>query len=112
MELLKEKKEICVTDIYKLYPSVSMSTISTTITNLWKKKLVMRNTSTNNLRLTLVRLTIVGEKTLKEVRRIQCSTYSTLIDALDLDEKENDIFTNVLIRAIDHFDNELFTTKS
>ena len=63
LELIGIKGSMSISEISNFYPRVSNSTISTTITKLWKeKKLVDKNILPENQRITTVSLTDKGRE--------------------------------------------------
>jgi DNA-binding MarR family transcriptional regulator len=87
---------------------VSNSTISTTITKLWKeKKLVEKNILPENQRVTVVSLTKSGQKILDEIRQAQSITFKTVSKSLGLSSEQGEYFQLFLDNAIKFFDKEL-----
>ena len=69
LELVGTKGSMSISEICNFYPRVSSSTISTTITKLWKeKKLVDKNILPENQRITTVNLTEKGQIVLEEIK--------------------------------------------
>jgi DNA-binding MarR family transcriptional regulator len=99
-----------------LYPTVSNSTISTTVTKLWKdKKLVDKRILPENQRVTTVSLTEKGESILEEINRTQADVFSTVTRSLGLSPEQVQHFHEILKNAIDFFDEALglkFDNKS
>jgi DNA-binding MarR family transcriptional regulator len=97
-----------ISEIGSLYPSVSNSTISTTITKLWKdKKLVDKRILPENQRVTTVTLTEKGQKVLSEIRRTQSDVFSTVTISLGLSPDQVENFQGILKNAIGFFDKTL-----
>ena len=72
LELVGMRGNMSISEIGSLYPTVSNSTISTTISKLWKdKKLVDKRILPENQRVTTVSLTEKGEKVLEEIKSTQ-----------------------------------------
>jgi len=82
LELIGMKGQMSISEIGSLYPKVSNSTISTTITKLWKdKELVDKKILPENQRLTIVSLTEKGKQALAEIKRTQADVYATITKA-------------------------------
>jgi len=105
IELVGMKGSMSISEIGSLYPSVSNSTISTTITKLWKdKKLVDKNILPENQRVTTVTLTEKGKKILEEIKRTQADVFSTISVSLGLSPDQAEYFHDILKNAINFFD--------
>ena len=97
-----------ISEICNFYPRVSSSTISTTITKLWKeKKLVDKNILPENQRITTVNLTEKGQKALKEIKKKQSDVFNTVTTSLGLSAEQNASFQIILESAIGFFDDML-----
>ena len=108
LELLGMKGNMSISEIGNLCPTVSNSTISTTITRLWKdKKLVDKRILPENQRVTTVSLTEKGEQVLAEIKRTQADVYGTISTSLGLSPEQADYFKQILINAISFFDKRL-----
>jgi DNA-binding MarR family transcriptional regulator len=108
LELVGMKGNMSISEIGSLYPTVSNSTISTTITRLWKdKKLVDKRIVPENQRVTTVSLTEKGKKVLEEVKRTQSEVFSTVTVSLGLSPDQVEYFQQILVNAIGFFDKTL-----
>ena len=108
LELVGMKGNMSISEIGSLYPTVSNSTISTTITKLWKdKKLVDKRILPENQRVTTVSLTEKGKKVLEEVKRTQSGVFSTVTVSLGLSPDQVVYFQEILENAIGFFDKTL-----
>ena len=108
IELIGMKGSMSISEIGNLYPTVSNSTISTTITKLWKdKQLVDKRILPENQRVTTVTLTEKGQKILSEIRRTQSDVYSTVTVSLGLSADQIENFQEILEHAIGFFDKSL-----
>ena len=93
-----------ISEIGSLYPTVSNSTISTTITKLWKdKNLVDKNILPENQRVTTVTLTEKGKKILSEIKRTQADVFSTITVSLGLSPDQVEYFQEIIKNAINFF---------
>ena len=105
IELVGMRGSMSMSEIGSLYPSVSNSTISTTITKLWKdKKLVDKRILPENQRVTTVTLTDKGEKILEDIKRMQSDVFSTISVSLGLAPEQAEYFQDILKNAIGFFD--------
>jgi len=105
IELVGMKGSMSISEIGSLYPTVSNSTISTTITKLWKdKKLVDKKILPENQRVTTVTLTDKGEKILEDIKRMQSDVFGTISVSLGLAPDQAEYFQDILKNAIGFFD--------
>jgi len=108
IELLGMKGSMSISEIGSLYPTVSNSTISTTITKLWKdKKLVDKRILPENQRVTTVTLTEKGKEILTEIKRTQADVFSTISVSLGISPDQAEYFQDILKNAIGFFDETL-----
>jgi DNA-binding MarR family transcriptional regulator len=108
IELIGMKGSMSISEIGSLYPTVSNSTISTTITKLWKdKRLVDKTILPENQRVTTVTLTEKGQKILSEIRQTQSDVFSTVTVSLGLSPDQVEHFQDILEHAIGYFDKSL-----
>lgn len=105
LEHLSKKKKMSVSEIANTCPMVSGSTISTTITKLWKdKELVAKIKDPDNQRVTTVVLTPKGLSALDEIRKKRAEVYKTVLDLIAMDKEEEEVFKNIMKRVIRYFD--------
>jgi DNA-binding MarR family transcriptional regulator len=108
LQLIGTTGRMSISEICNFYPRVSSSTISTTITKLWKeKKLVDKNILPENQRITTVNLTEKGQKALKEIKKKQSDVFNTVATSLGLSAEQNASFQIILESAIGFFDDML-----
>ena len=108
LELVGTKGSMSISEICNFYPRVSSSTISTTITRLWKdKQLVEKKILPENQRITTVNLTEKGQKVLEQIKRKQSHVFKTVTASLELSVDQGDSFQQVLGNAIGFFDDLL-----
>ena len=108
LQLIGTTGRMSISEICNFYPRVSSSTISTTITKLWKeKKLVDKNILPENQRITTVNLTEKGQKVLDEIKKKQSDVFNTVTMSLGLSAEQNESFQLVLKGAIGYFDDLL-----
>ena len=108
LQLVGTTGRMSISEICNFYPRVSSSTISTTITKLWKeKKLVDKNILPENQRITTVNLTDKGQEVLEEIKKSQSDVFNTVTTSLGLSADQNESFQMVLESAIGFFDDML-----
>jgi len=108
LQLIGTTGRMSISEISNFYPRVSSSTISTTISKLWKeKKLVDKNILRENQRITTVNLTEKGQKALKEIKKKQSDVFNTVTTSLGLSAEQNASFQIILETAIGFFDDML-----
>ena len=108
--ILSELGEMAVSQIANIVPRTSVSTISTTITNLWKRKFVIKQISPTSQRVTLVSLTKKGLEVIDTLKQSESERYRTLIRALSVTEDEREMLIDIVNRAVGFFDKHLNTT--
>ena len=112
LELIGAKGETSISKIAGLCTGVSSSTISTTITRLWRqKKLVYKTILPQNQRVTMVSLTEEGKKVLEDIKKDQLVIYKAVAESLGLSFDEMDYFKTVIENAIHYFDDKLGLTS-
>ena len=105
LELIGTKGSMSISEISNFYQRVSNSTISTTITKLWKeKKLVDKNILPENQRITAVSLTDKGRNRLEQIKQSQSDAFTTVANSLNLTEEQNESFHVILKNSIGFFD--------
>ena len=108
LELIATKGSISISEICNFYPRVSSSTISTTISRLWKdKQLVEKRILPENQRITTVNLTEKGQNVLEKIKKKQSHVFRTVTKSLDLSDAQSKSFQQLLGNAIDFFDDLL-----
>ena len=108
LELIGTKGSMSISEISNFYPRVSNSTISTTITKLWKeKKLVDKNILPENQRITTVSLTDKGREIVEQIKREQSNVFTTVAQSLGLTADQNESFHQILKSSIGFFDDLL-----
>jgi DNA-binding MarR family transcriptional regulator len=108
LEILSMKDSMSVSEIASLYPTVSSSTISNSITKLWKeKKLVNKMINPENQRITIVSLNAKGKKFVKEIKKANSALYKTITVSLNLSSEEEIILKSILNKSIKFFDDRL-----
>jgi len=110
IELLGSKSDMSISEICELHPQASASTISTTITKLWKEKgLLTKTILPENQRVTIVNLTKQGRHVLKDIKAMHIAMYSTIEDSLGMTAKELNWLSERIEKAIGFFDQQFDT---
>ena len=108
LQLVAEHGTMTVSEISAAYPTVSESTISTSITKLWRDKgLVSKTISPENQRITLVELTDNGKNALAEVMKSRGRSYNALFHAIQVTEDEREVLIRICKRAVKYMDEHL-----
>jgi DNA-binding MarR family transcriptional regulator len=113
LELLDKAGTMTVSQIAALHPNVSESTISTTITKLWRdRKVVSKTICPENQRVTNVELTDKGKEELEVYAVHQAARYKALLKAMQISDEEGQMLFEVMSRAVKVFDGHLAKDKS
>lgn len=108
LQLIAENGTMTVSEIAAAYPTVSESTISTSITKLWRdKELVSKTISPENQRTTLVELTDKGKQALAEVMKNRGRSYNALFHAIQVTDDEREVLIRICRRAVQYMDEHL-----
>ena len=108
LELLSEKGDMTVSQVSAADPGASESTISSTITRLWRdKKMVTKTISPENQRTTIIGLTDKGRKIIEIFNKQREERFKTLFEAINVTDGEKEALLNVLRRATAFFDKHL-----
>ncbi len=112
LELIGTKKGMCISEIAEFFGGVSSSTISMTITKLWRKhKLVDKTIMPKNQRVTMVSLTNKGQQLLAEIKKDQLMIYKTVTESLGLAPEQDENLRKLLNNSIRFFDKQLGLNK-
>ena len=113
LALLNERSRMTISQIAAADPNISDSTVSTTITKLWRnKKMVTKTISPENQRTTIVELTDKGKKAIEIFNKQRAERFNTLFHAIKVTEEEKQVVLRVLARAIVFFDKHLGIDKN
>lgn len=105
LNLLDAEGRLTVSEISAAEPGVSDSTISTTITKLWReKKLVDKTPSVEDQRTTYVSLSDKGKAVVGEIQKQHRERFEALFKALDVTAEEEALLVKVNKRAVEYFD--------
>lgn len=107
IQQLAEQAPMSVSLIAEAWPNVSESTISMTLTKLWKQKLVSKTISPDNQRVTLVDLTDKGRDELAKILRQRGERFQALFSAIRVTPEEKDVLIRICQRGVAFLDNVL-----
>ena len=112
LHLLNERGQMTVTQIAEAWPNVSESTISVTITKLWRKLgLVSKTIDPKNQRVTIVELTDKGRAELETIFKQRSQRLKALFDSIDMTDEEKQVVISVCQRGVKVLDNFLSPAK-
>ncbi len=105
LELLKEHGPMTVSQLAAADPDASDSTISMTVTKLWRdKKLLTKTINPNNQRTTVVGLTEKGMDIIDALNDQRERRMGALLEAIAVTPAEEEVLLNILNRAVEFFD--------
>jgi DNA-binding MarR family transcriptional regulator len=107
LEIIGLREQSSVSSIRASYPSATLSSISSSITELWKKKLVEKHVNPDDQRLTMVRLSENGKEVLTSIRKSQKIMLGKVTESLNLTREQEVLVRDLLIRSINFFDQYL-----
>jgi len=112
LQLLNERGQMTVTQIAEAWPNVSDSTISMTVTKLWREfGLVSKTISPENQRITIVELTDKGRAELETIFKQRSQRIKALFDSINLTDDEKQVLISVCQRGIKMMDQFLRPAK-
>lgn len=101
LHLLNERGQMTVMQIADAWPNVSESTISMTITKLWRKLgLVSKTIDPNNQRVTLVELTDKGRTELENIFKQRSQRIKALFDSINMTPEERQTLIDICQRGV------------
>jgi DNA-binding MarR family transcriptional regulator len=108
LELIGTKKEMCISEIAEFFDGVSSSTISTTITKLWRQRqLVNKTILPENQRVTMVSLTEEGQDLLVRIKKDQLRVYQTISKSMNIAPEQGEQLKALLEKSIRFLDDQL-----
>jgi DNA-binding MarR family transcriptional regulator len=107
LEIIGLREQSSVSSIRASYPSATLSAISSSITELWKKKLVEKHGNPDDQRLTMVKLSENGKEVLTGIRKSQKIMFGKVTESLNLTGEQEVLVRNLLIGSINFFDQYL-----
>ncbi|MCE5185455.1 MAG: winged helix DNA-binding protein [Planctomycetaceae bacterium] len=100
LQLVVEQGQMAVTQIAAAWPNVSESTISMTISKLWRKGLVSKTTSPENQRVTIVKPTENGRHELETMFKHRSERMQSLFDTIQMTDEERQTLINICQRGV------------
>lgn len=107
VQQIAEQGPMSVSQIAEAWPNVSESTISMTLTKLWKRKIVSKTISPDNQRITLVDLTDKGRDELANILRQRGERFQALFSAIQVTPDEKEVLIRICQRGVTFLDNVL-----
>lgn len=108
LQQLYEQGPLSISEIAGAWPNVSESTISLTITKLWKDKgLVSKTINPENQRVTIVELTDKGKKELELILKQRSERLSTLFKAINVTPEEKAALIRICQKGVKFLDEHL-----
>ena len=107
LEIIGLREQSSVSSIRASYPSATLSAISSSITELWKKKLVEKHVNPDDQRLTMVKLSENGKEVLTSIRKSQKIMFGKVTESLNITGQQEVLVRDLLIRSINFFDQYL-----
>lgn len=108
MDVIKKNDKMTISQIENALPMISRATVSNAITTLWRnKKLVTKTIDPENQRTRVVSLTTKGQSALRSAKESREELFKTFVKALDLRQKELEIFDKGLRNVINFFDKQI-----
>ena len=103
--MLHDRGKMSVSQIASAEATVSESTISTTITKLWRnKKMVSKMVSPESQRVTIVELTEKGRQTIEIIIKQRTERFKSLLKAIQVTDGEKQVLIDVCTRAVKFMD--------
>lgn len=108
LQQLAEQGPMSVSQIAESWPDVSESTISMTITKLWRKRgLVTKTINPDNQRVTMVELSEKGKAELDAIFKQRSERFQALFKAMNMSPEEKQMLINVCQRGVTFLDKML-----
>jgi DNA-binding MarR family transcriptional regulator len=104
LQQISEKGPLPVSQIAQVWPNISESTISITLTKLWKQKIVSKTISPDNQRVTLVDLTDKGRAELAKILEQRKHRFQVFFDAIQVTPEEKEVLSRVFGRGVSFLD--------
>ena len=113
IQQLGEQGPVNVSQIAESWPNVSDSTISMTITKLWRKRgLVTKTINPDNQRVTMVELSEKGKVELAGIMKQRSERFQALFKAMNVSPEERQMLINVCQRGVKFLDKMLGFEKA
>lgn len=108
MQQLLERGTMTISEIAESWPNVSESTISMTITRLWREKqFVSKTIKPENQRITIVGLTEKGKKEIEKYLKQRSERFSALFRAINVTPEEKEMLIRICRRGVGFLDDFL-----
>jgi DNA-binding MarR family transcriptional regulator len=104
IQQLAEQGPMSVSQIAETWPNVSESTISMTLTKLWKRKLVSKTIHPDNQRITQIDLTDKGREELDQILEHRSQRFQALFKAIQVTPEEKEVLIRICQRGVAFFD--------
>lgn len=105
LQQLAEQGPISVSHIAEAWPNLSDSTISMTVTKLWRKHgFVTKTINPDNQRVTMVELSGKGKSELEIILKQRSERFQALFDAMNVSEEEKKVLIRVCQRGVEFLD--------
>lgn len=104
---LAEQGTMSVSQIAEAWPNVSESTVSMTLTRLWKRHLVSKTISPENQRVTQVDLTEKGRDELGKILSQRAERFQALFEAISVTPEEKEALIRICQRGVEFLDTVL-----
>ncbi len=105
LQQLAEQGPISVSQIAEVWPNLSDSTISMTVTKLWRKHgLVTKTINPDNQRVTMVELSEKGRAELETIMKQRNHRLQVLFEAMNVSEEEKQVLIRVFQRGVEYID--------
>ncbi len=107
LQQLAEQGPMSVSQIAEAWSNVSESTISMTLTKLWKRKIVSKTINPDNQRVTLIDLTEQGRVELDKILQQRKERFQALFEAIRVTPEEKDVLIRICHRGVEFMDTAL-----
>jgi DNA-binding MarR family transcriptional regulator len=108
LQQLLEREAMTVSEIAESWPDVRESTISLTITRLWREKaMVSKTINPQNQRVTIVKLTEKGKQEIRRFLNQQGERLNALLNAIDVTPEEKEVMIRICNRGSRYLDQYL-----
>ena len=111
LQQLSGEGQLTVSQIAQVWPDISESTISITLTKMWKQKLVSKTISPENQRVTRVELTDKGRAELAKILEQRRQRFQMFFDAIQVTPQEKEVLIRVFQRGILFLDEILDSSR-
>lgn len=113
LQQLAEQGPVSVSQIAEAWPNLSDSTISMTVTKLWRKHgLVTKTIRPDNQRITMVELSDKGRAELDTIMQQRSQRIQVLFDAMNVSDEEKQVLIRVFQRGVVFLDKMLGFDKT